>query len=468
MMTKKAKVIVSDLHLGAGYFDAGNFMEDFVKDNEFAAFLGGFRAESEAQNTDFELIIAGDMVEFLQVPAIASFSPRAMYPPEDFYPATEEASVIKINLVIQGHPTFFAALRDWLRPAEPRRTLTILKGNHDVNLHWPGVQERIRQAIGATGERAPLLTFVEQEISREGIYVEHGNQYAEKINRFDDFTAPYDPNDPDELVTPPGSQFVIEFFNDVEHEKWWVDSIKPITALIWYGFALDFDFAARVLVNFLRVAPILIAGSLEAEPSGGIAAEVDSLCRELSDGFRVHELGRRYNRDKTFRRQFHARVSRVLQAIEPPSAKAAAMPEPVTPLAKAQGIEEQLRTDLRDVAQEKIRQEGVRLVVFGHTHRALCAPLDGGVYLNSGTWTWQRNFEGADLETWRDFYAHPEKYTEPHYLTYVRVDYDADGQPTGRVLDYTGQLIIECQPSPEEKPWWARFIAWLKRLLGLH
>ena len=463
-MAEKSKIIVSDLHIGAGRVAEGNVLDDFVKDQEFVAFLGGFRAESEAQNTDFELIIAGDMVEFLQVPAVDTFDPAAHYPPEAYYPATEAASVQKINLVIQGHPTVFTALRDWLRPAGPRRTLTILKGNHDVYLHWPGVQGRIRQAVDATGERAGLLVFEEQWISREGLYVEHGNQYAEKLNRFDDFAAPYDPKRPGELVTPPGSQFVIEFFNDVEREKWWVDSIKPITALIWYGFALDFAFAARVLVNFLRVSPILIAGSLAAEPAA-IAAEVESLRQELSDEARVRDLARRYAADEAFRREFNGRVGRVLSAIEPPPATAAAVPEAITALAQAQGIEEQLATDLRGVAQAKVREEGAQVVVFGHTHRALCAPLDGGVYLNSGTWTWRRNFEGADLETWRDFYAHPEKYTEPHYLTYVRVDYDADGRPTGRVLDYSGQLVIECPPPAKERSWWARFIAWLKQLL---
>jgi len=38
------------------------------------------------------------------------------------------------------------------------------------------------------------LTFEERCVSHEGIYVEHGNQYAEKVSRFNNFEEPHDPS----------------------------------------------------------------------------------------------------------------------------------------------------------------------------------------------------------------------------------------------------------------------------------
>ena len=69
------KIVFSDLHLGAGLPDAGNWLEDFDQDDLFAALLGRLAAESEATQQGMELVLAGDTFEFLQVPAI---------PPEDY------------------------------------------------------------------------------------------------------------------------------------------------------------------------------------------------------------------------------------------------------------------------------------------------------------------------------------------------------------------------------------------------
>ena len=398
-MAGKAKIVVSDLHLGAGFAQAGNALEDFTKDEDFARFLGGIKRESEAEGREFELIIAGDMLEFLQVPAADAFDPRRRYPPQAYRPSSEDDSLRKLELIIAGHPTFFAALRDFLAPAHPRRAVTIVKGNHDVNLHWGAVQDRLREALGATGERAGLLTFEERCVSREGIYVEHGNQYAERFNRFVNFEEPHDPVHEGQLVLVPGSRFVIDFFNQVERERYWVDGVKPLTALIWYAFAFDFPFAVRALASFLRVAPLVLLSSLA--------------------------LGRapHPSEDPTGaepQREIRGRVT----------ARTPAMALARREVARAHSA-------LYRAAEARSREEGARVVVFGHTHRALSLPLrNGGLYLNAGTWVWVRDFSAEDEATWRELFAHPERFTEDRRLTYVRIDYDREGQPWGRLLDF--------------------------------
>jgi UDP-2,3-diacylglucosamine pyrophosphatase LpxH len=457
-MANKVKIIVSDLHLGAGFFDLdkGNVLEDFIVDSTFARFLHEMKEESEIEGTDFELIIGGDMIEFLQAPAVDQFEPRRAYPPENYRSTLEEDSARKIDLIIRGHPMFFAALREFIKPANPQRKVTIIKGNHDVELYWPAVKERIRQAVYATGEeRAKLLAFEEVCVNREGIYVEHGNQYAEKVNRVDNFEEPLDPEREGQLAIPAGSQFVIELFNQVEWEKWWVDSVKPITALIWYALALDFPFAVKTLVAFLKVAHILIVGSLAA-------TEAEKLVRELEDEAQLQVLGQRYAEDEAFRREFNARVGHLLEAADaPPEIPRTRAIEEVSAFNLGKSIIDGIHLALRRAAEVKAKETGAQIVVFGHIHDPLCERLEsGGFYLNSGTWTWWRDFAEAGLDDWKEFYAAPEKFMDEHYLTYARIDYDEFGRPHGRVLDYSGRLVIECPEVVKPCSWWEALVAW--------
>lgn len=460
-MAGKLKYIVSDLHLGAGC-TPDNPLEDFVTDDGFAAFLGSIVAESDAGGKDVELIVNGDMVEFLQVPVVDVFDPQAVHPAEHYCDTSQDASLKKIGLVIAGHPALFAALREFLSPGSPRRSVTIIKGNHDVELYWSAVQQSIRQAVGAVNLRRDLLTFPACSISREGLYVEHGNQYAETLNRFENFEDPRDPQDPERLVTVPGSRFVISFVNEVEREKWWVDAVKPITALIWYGLAIDFAFAAKALVHFLRALPAVVIGGFAV----GAGAAADELAQQLADESEVAAMAGRYGADDDFRRAFDARVAQALSPQLPVFAPSVADRQREA-LDRARDVAAEMDRALRQVAQTKITQERAELVIFGHTHQALSVPLEGGTYVNSGTWVWWRDFAGSDLATWKAFYAHPEAFAQPHFLTAVRVDYDAQGHPHASLLDVGGSSLHPTAPARKGcAAWWARLTEWLKKAWG--
>jgi hypothetical protein len=319
--------------------------------------------------------------------------------------------------------------------------------------------------VYATGEeRKQLLAFGEVCINREGIYVEHGNQYAEKVNRVDNFEEPLDPEHEGQLAIPAGSRFVIEFFNQVEWEKWWVDSVKPVTALIWYALAIDFPFAIKTLVAFLKVAPMLILDSLVVGEED-LPSEARLLVQELEDETRLQVLGQRYAKEETFRREFNARVGRLLEAADTPPEVARARPvDEGSAFKLGKNIIAEVKSALHRAAEVKAKETGAQIVVFGHTHDPLCERLEsGGLYLNTGTWTWWRDFAEAGLDDWKEFYAAPGKYMEEHYLTYVRIDYDEFGRPDGRVLDYSGRLVIECPEMVKPRSWWEAFVAWFIR-----
>jgi UDP-2,3-diacylglucosamine pyrophosphatase LpxH len=441
MMPGKFKIVVSDLHLSAGHEAEGNLLEDFGSDQEFAALLDEVATESDRNGAEVELIINGDAFEMLQVPHEETFDPVAVYPPERYLSSSEPDSIRKMNIIIGGHPTFFRALADFVQVGPPRRTVTFIKGNHDVNIHWAGVQDRIRQAMGAMGARRPLLTFEERRISREGIYVEHGNQYAEGVDRLDDMEEPHDHDKPGQLAIPLGSYFVMNVFNRVEREKYWIDGVKPITALVWYALAYDFPFAAKAIATLARALPNILGQAVFAVDED----EAQALASQLEDPAQVEELAARYEEDEAFRAQFNAQVASVLSPTPGlPGAAAFSLTEMPDPIGMGDQVRERVNSSLYAMAARRAAEEGVQLVTFGHTHDASVEPLpEGGAYINSGTWTWRADFSGQGKETWRDLFEHPERFTGDRRLSYVRIDYDEEGQPAGQLLEY------EPPPPPE-------------------
>ena len=465
-MNRKAKIVVSDLHLSAGYADKGNVLEDFGSDAAFSEFLAGLVVESEEQGLHLEVIFAGDTFEFLQVPCLGhgeSFDPAAHYRAEHYSPSSSEDSRTKMETIIEGHPLFFGALKGLVQATPPRRSLTFIKGNHDVNLHWHSVQEAIRAAIGATGELANCVSFEERRITREGIYVEHGHQYTERINRFPDFEEPHDPESPGELYLPAGSRFVLNVFNSLERQYYWMDGVKPLTALVWYMFALDFPLALRILGALLREVPSLFWGSL---PVGWAIGHYLETRDHLLQRFDEDSLSRSLQSDLDQRSAFYSAVEAVMALYGMPQQDpdsrgtgggGAETWRAFAVLPRGWAEEHAQRSALVKAAESKRTQEGAQVVVFGHTHESREEPLeDGAVYVNSGTWTWLRNFSGEDYAAWKRFLKSPEQYVADRRLSYVRIDYTEAGVPVGSLREFSRE-------KPKKKGLLRRLFGWLRR-----
>ena len=462
-MPGKLKIIVGDFHLGAGSSPADdNPLEDFVADEAFARFLETIRAESDRDTREVELIINGDFFEFLQVPATEEFDPRRVYPVEAYQDSSQAASIKRLDLITAGHPVVFDALADFIQVEFPQRRVTLIKGNHDVNLFWPRVKQRVREVLGATGRRASMLLFAEQYVSREAIYVEHGHQYAEQLNRWDNFDEPRDRRNPGQLFYPPGSRFVIDFLNLVEREYTWADSVKPLTALGWYSLQWDFSFAARMLLALARHVPP--GGAVEQAYSN---ESLDTLCRQLEDATSCQELSDRYRASLDFRRHFHMRIGQLLvPAASPPGMFVWPMPpadESADEIARVEIGE--IQASLRRVATRVATGESARVIVFGHTHRPSLEVLENGSTLaNCGSWLWLGGYDPTDTEVWREFFVHPDQLVPLHRLTYVRIDYDEQGIPHARLLDFARQQARDMVG--ERFARWRHLLRRLRHILG--
>ncbi len=460
-MSAKVKIIISDTHIGAGGAQQGNKLEDFISDDVFRQWLHRLMAESDRTGAEMTLIINGDWIEFLQTPAVDAFIPTHPYPVEAYTGVSAASSLQRLEVVHAGHPQVFQALADFLSLGPPRRSLVILFGNHDPELTYPQVQERLLTLLGAQGSKRELVRIGARSYFEDGVYVEHGNAYTEAVNRFTDPDHPFDPDAPELIERPPGSYFVTDFFNSVEWERPWIDGVHPLSSLIFYALAYDPAFALQVIKAFLAAAPDLLVDMLATgeAPKGEapLLAELESADEQ--------ELARRLADDPEFAAAFSDEVARAL-------ATKGAMPLPSPQLAtggaassapemRAREIAEQYWEMLEKAAGRLADEKNARVVLHGHIHERIEKRLpSGAIYLNTGTWIWKANFKDAPEKLWRDLIAHPEKYMNQRHLTYARVDISPDGDIlAARLLLANDPPASPDPPGPMPRPGlWPRFV----------
>jgi UDP-2,3-diacylglucosamine pyrophosphatase LpxH len=422
------KIVLSDLHLGAGRIREGNLLEDFEQDDELAALLDELAAESEAKGHQVELILNGDIFEFWQAPALAdpdAFDPRARYPSRFYLSTREQDARRRMALILRGHPVVVAALAGFMQATPPRRFITIIKGNHDIQLHWPAAQRALRDALGAHGPKEPLLRFEPRRVSRDGIYVEHGNQYADPLNRHPDMEAPYHPLDRTRLRMVPGGPISIRVVNRMERDHYWITSVKPLSALFFFLLRFHWRAGLRLLWFMLPHLPKLLWLHLPmTRSSKALAREIKAIQAEMEGAPGAGEAPAGGEPD--------------LIGL-PPFEQVMADQEIADDPLLAHGLLEEhyLHARLRQVARRRAHEEGAQVVVFGHTHVPAFDRLDRRIcYVNTGSWTWMLDLGSAPAEAWRRLIRHEDMDDVHYHLTYARIDYDEKGAPRARLLEF--------------------------------
>ena len=274
-------LIVSDLHLSQGWNPATartSRLEDFLRDDAFDRFLRHHEAvKSQPRFGDrpWLLILNGDIFDFLQVVSLPREGRELrevkgvrhrnqLSPHERQYGlgTTAVETEWKLKQIAKGHQRFFAAL-GWF--VAQGNHIAIIRGNHDVELHWPEVQDRFtveeRRAYTRRWLRVGGIPPVGPDTCRERIhfhpwfyhepgriYVEHGCQY-DAANHFRDILDPVLPDDARRIDLPWGSLFVRYLFNKVEDLHPFADNVKPLTRYMRWAFRTNPAKAIEVLVR---------------------------------------------------------------------------------------------------------------------------------------------------------------------------------------------------------------------------
>ncbi len=276
MRTTHNYLFLSDLHLSEGVNPHTGKLdrnEDFFYDLEFAQLLVYHVNEwKKAKGDDpmarpWKLCINGDIWDFLQVvslppddhPIFTKYGVELTDNKREYGLGTSEPETMwKLRRIAEGHPIFFQAL-GWFLAHEGFEVI-LLKGNHDTELYWQGVQEVTRHVIGeqyATWYKKmyegalpdspfafrtnmpPKLEHLAQRIQfppwfyyEPGLfYAEHGNQY-DAANAYRNFLHPTVPDRPDLIELPSGSFFVRYFFNKIEILHPFADNLRPLTRYV--------------------------------------------------------------------------------------------------------------------------------------------------------------------------------------------------------------------------------------------
>lgn len=447
--------LISDIHLGPGR-DAGtgqwNALEDFQNDEALCAFLDHIGASP----TPVELVIAGDFIDYPQIlPDLAHTSPS-----NDL--GTTQAESVERTLVVlglrpeiaSGHPQVFTHLRRFM---ENGHSITIIVGNHDIDLLWSEVWRLIFDAIyppGAPGQlRREAFSYTIGSADFGRVYIEHGHEHDIQNSFGDQMREPFgaDRQGVQRLKRCFGTLFVDRVYNQLERERWFIDNVKPISRVVKLGLANDFRFTASALALIARF--LLTSGaSLHVITGGVLSAEernAETVVETLEDEALRQELERRLM-DPEFRAAFEQAVQmqfeeQVWQAVsqgggdqptlDSITQEVTAEPPMLDPDGAVLGggvlggeAEDAFRAAARAVLEADPR---IEIVVMGHTHQ----PIDGlikpiylsgqrtGYYYNSGTWTWHLR-DRPEPYSWQDL-ADPANYTSS--FTYLRFDPDADG-----------------------------------------
>lgn len=356
--------ILSDLHLAAER-EVGLFRADA----ELADCLCWILTETQ----DSVIVLAGDVLDFLVLSAGSVVT-------------TFDGLGDRAREIIECHSEVFEALARLAQSS--RHRLVIMGGNHDPELIFPAVQEEIERRLDVTFINPKIRWLVHGEalrlrVGNAVVLIEHGNALDpwNRINHADlqrAFSlASRNFSDVSDYHPPSGSRLVLEVMNELRDSYPWIDCLKPETEAVLplllhfasqsqqrriFNLADDYlsmkTFALNKKINNSRNPERLYKGEKEAEDS-----PKDRAFKEWVGA--VYEQQGLMSGDKK-------KDDKLIGKLK---------------LISAQDTFFDIdKPDDTVLYLKPVFESGTDLVIHGHTHSAKAYPVEGGFYLNTGTW----------------------------------------------------------------------------------
>jgi UDP-2,3-diacylglucosamine pyrophosphatase LpxH len=441
-MEVQTTFVISDLHVGIG-----DKFDIFHSPDKPAAFEG-FIEHARAQPAPVELIVNGDVVDFLQVKPWNDYS--------------RSRALDKIQSIAGASADIFKALGGLFQ--DPRHRITVLLGNHDVELAFPEVWAVLRDAIlsDAPAHSDSRLVFVHDRTTYRSttngvlVHVEHGNKddpwnainYTRLVDDAETGTS--------EFAYPPGTKFVYETMNGLKNELQFVDVLKPeVPAVILLIMALRPWKSMRSLPSAVRAKLLAVMNgwlsrlrqAVGGPPLGQAPADETNpeevLGHDLARGYadylghirqslrraQVDDLEHFLHSDESEGRTDQPVFAGVLDGIKVRLIAAALWS--LARFRARQGTDSEFTTadhpnDLFAVSARGRLKGNVKVAIFGHTHEALKTEFDDGrLYVNSGTWAnlvkLPRSMQYGELLDWMRELA-DNTFERTSFPTFVRID----------------------------------------------
>jgi UDP-2,3-diacylglucosamine pyrophosphatase LpxH len=181
-------IIISDLHLTQEHITDPNnplwkkyLTRQFYFDHTFSDFLDHIDQKIKSDNPDkkpiVELVLNGDIFDFdsvTSIPEEPTYKVSWLETRRGLY-SEEVKSVYKLEVILRDHKEWFDALRRFVLKGHRAIFVT---GNHDLELLFPQVQERLIESLNLPAEFKHNVRFCDWfYISNKDTLIEHGNQY---------------------------------------------------------------------------------------------------------------------------------------------------------------------------------------------------------------------------------------------------------------------------------------------------
>jgi UDP-2,3-diacylglucosamine pyrophosphatase LpxH len=231
--------IISDLHLGGVYPEPreskkrgfrlcthADVIERFVK----------LRTKEIAEQGPCEIVLNGDTVDFLAERDLSADRSTELKTWSSFT-ADSQAAVAKFKAIVCRDGDVFKSFGPFL---DAGGRLTILLGNHDIELSLPDVRRELKKALGVKPEHNFEFFYDGEAYTIGDALIEHGNRY-DSWNQIDydglrhsrSFQSRRLPVPKEYMFTaPPGSDMVTKVINGIKRDYAFVDLLKPETAAV--------------------------------------------------------------------------------------------------------------------------------------------------------------------------------------------------------------------------------------------
>lgn len=279
-------IVLSDVHLGCDLVEHAPLGNTSARtkevDEDLIQLVEHYRANPPERGR-WRLVVAGDLIDFIGM----SLSPIALglstAPNEEELAHglgnAADHALLKMRAVARRHREVFAALARFVAAGN---AMTIIHGNHDLELYWEVVRTELSDTLaahaaehaaerGAPFDREAFLAAIEYSpwfFYRDGMaYVEHGHQY-DPFCSTEHVLAPVSPADPRRVVRSFAEillRFVVRQTAGVTEDGHEQAGLLTYLLLAWRlgvrgGAALGFRYV-RALAELFRVRRMRLRGA---------------------------------------------------------------------------------------------------------------------------------------------------------------------------------------------------------------